>query len=400
MNQLRQLLQDLNLISFWSRLFGWKRIKQRILQATRDIEAADIVLLQLKEKSEQCQTALTHSESKRHAADDRIADLQQDKHQQSATIEALREKITMLETRLAELNKTEQFRRVEHQESMNTLKELKDRTDAERTEMKQNAHQLEIDRLNRLKATWTLHQEDTKNKMRLLSQRHTIDYIDKVPFKGEPDNTLMICGEYVIFDAKSPAGDDLKNFPAYLKKEAENAVKYAEKENVRTDIFFVVPSNTLEILTHTYYMFPKHRVFVISSEGIEPVLISLKKIESYEFAEQMSPEERENLCSLIGRLVHHTKRRLQVDHYFSKEALSLAGDVKNQLPADIIEAVERVERAIYINPPQERAGKEINMNSLTKENKQLEKGMEDLGIVNRTFVNQELSQPLNPDSKK
>jgi len=381
MNQLRQLLQELNLISFWSRLFGWNRIKQRLLQATRDIEAADIMLLQLKEKSEQCQTALNHSEIKIQAADNRISDLQQDKHQQSVIIETLREKITALETRVAELNKNEQLRRSEHQESMNTLKELKDRADNERAEMKQNAHQQEIDRMNRLKATWTVHQDDTKNKIRLLSQRHTIDYVDKVPFKGEPDNTLMICGEYVIFDAKSPAGEDLKNFPTYLKKEAENALKYADKENVRTDIFFVVPSNTLEVLTHTYFTFPKHRVFVIASEGLEPVLISLKKIEAYEFAEQLSPEDRQNICSVIGRMLHHTKRRIQVDHYFDKEALALAGDCKNLLPAEIVDEVERIERALYLNPPQERAGKEINMNTLIKENRQIERGIQETGLI-------------------
>jgi hypothetical protein len=381
MNNLKQLIQELQMINFWSRIFRWNSIKQLLLKAASDIESADITLQQSKENKELAERAMNQFKVKSDAAEARVTDLQFDKQQQTLELQTLRDKLTSLEANIAALNKNEQFRRTEHQESMNTLKELKDRTDAERAEMKQSAHQLEIDRLNRLKATWTLHQEDTKNKIRLLSQRHTIDYVDKVPFKGEPDNTLMICGEYVIFDAKSPAGDDLKNFPTYLKKEAENALKYAEKENVRTDIFFVVPSNTLEVLSHTYFTFPKHRVFVIASEGLEPVLISLKKIEAYEFAEQLSPEDRQNICSVIGRMLHHTKRRIQVDQYFDKEALALAGDCKNLLPAEIVDEVERIERALYLNPPQERAGKEINMNTLIKENKQIEKGIQETGLI-------------------
>jgi len=46
---------------------------------------------------------------------------------------------------------------------------------------------------------------------RPLSQRYLIEYVDKVPFKGDPDSTIKICDEFVVFDAKSPASDDLSN---------------------------------------------------------------------------------------------------------------------------------------------------------------------------------------------
>jgi hypothetical protein len=184
-----------------------------------------------------------------------------------------------------------------------------------------------------------------------------------------------------VFDAKSPANDKHDNFPNYLRGQADAASKYADKENVRTDIFFVVPSNTLEGLSQTVYEFAKHRVFIISADCLEPVMLNLKKIEEYEFAEQMSPEERENVCRSIGRLLHLIKRRLQVDNYFSKEALALAGDCENLLPADVIEEIIRMERALIMNPPQERSGKEISLDALKKENRQVEKGLQERGVV-------------------
>ena len=51
--------------------------------------------------------------------------------------------------------------------------------------------------------------------------RLSVDYIEEVPFKGKPDNTINICGEYIIFDAKSPTNDDLTNFPKYIKRETD-----------------------------------------------------------------------------------------------------------------------------------------------------------------------------------
>jgi hypothetical protein len=110
-------------------------------------------------------------------------------------------------------------------------------------------------------------------------------------------------------------------------------------------------------------------------------MLNLKKIEEYEFAEQMSPEERENVCRSIGRLLHLIKRRLQVDNYFSKEALALAGDCENLLPADVIEEIIRMERALIMNPPQERSGKEISLDALKKENRQVEQGLQERGVV-------------------
>ena len=205
--------------------------------------------------------------------------------------------------------------------------------------------------------------------------------MDKVPFRGDPDNTILICGEMVVFDAKSPANADLTNFPNYLKGQAEAASKYADKENVRSDIFFVVPANTLPVLTNTIYEFAKHRVFIIPAESLEPVFLNLKKIEDYEFAEQLSPEARENICRTLGRLAHHIKRRVQVDNFFGKEALSLAGDCDTLLPMEIIDEVVKIERAIRLNPPQERSGKGMALADLQKETRLVEKGLEDRGVL-------------------
>ena len=68
------------------------------------------------------------------------------------------------------------------------------------------------------------------------------------PFHGNPDNTIEICDEYIIFDAKCPSGDDLTNFPKYIKTQTEIVKKYASQEKVKKDIFLVSSANTIHVI--------------------------------------------------------------------------------------------------------------------------------------------------------
>jgi len=381
MHILKNLLSEVNSIGFWGRIFGWRRIKLLVIDSLNELQSLIESLDRFRQQNDDDRRMIDLTQNKLDATEKRVVDLQRDKDKQEIELNHLRNQVNDLGNKVASFQTKDANREQESKNALNTLQQIQNRISDERNAEKEARQQAEFARIEGLKATWARHQSDTKNKIRLLCEKHTIQYVDKVPFRGDPDNTIVVCKEFVVFDAKSPANDNHENFPTYLRLQADAASKYADKENVRNDIFFVVPSNTLEGLSQTVYEFAKHRVFIISSDCLEPVMLSLKKIEEYEFAEQMSPEERENVCRSIGRLLHLIKRRLQVDNFFSKEALALAGDCENLLPADIIEEIVRMERALIINPPQERSGKEINLESLKKENKQVAKGLQERGVV-------------------
>jgi hypothetical protein len=76
-------------------------------------------------------------------------------------------------------------------------------------------------------------------------------------------------------DAKSPGGEDLSNFGTYLKSQAEAASKYTKQEGVFNQLFFVVPSNTLEAIPQTVFRFVEYNVYVIPVEALEPVILSM-----------------------------------------------------------------------------------------------------------------------------
>jgi hypothetical protein len=216
--------------------------------------------------------------------------------------------------------------------------------------------------------------------------------VEKVPFRGSPDNTLKIKDEYIVFDAKSPYGEDLTNFPTYLKNQVEHAIKYVREEDVRKEVFLVVPTNTLDTLEQFEYKLADYTVYVISLDALEPIILALKKIEEYEFAEQLSPEERENICRVIGKFVHLSKRRIQIDGFFAKQFFELVYRSEADLPKDFLDKVVEFEKSEKLNPPIEKRSKQISTKELESETERLKSEASQKGILTQDST---LSREIN-----
>jgi len=420
---LRKLIEKLKTITFFERLFSWTGIKNLFIDAFSEFEkvsfivdkqSSEITRLESEQKLLQTQfDNLKNTHDREHdeltifktnlpGINSKIGDLTAQVSSKEATVESMKTERDGLNTRISSLQndlsnlqiqyqqanderntlkQIEAARQTKHEQTIVSLETIKDKIEKDREAEINLQNEKEEKRRAALHSTWTRHQTDVKDRMKVLAQKLIIEYVEDVPFKGTPDNTLKICDEYVIFDAKSPRGEDLTNFPTYLKKEADLAKKYASKEDVKSDIFFVVPSNTLEKLDMFVHKFGDYTVFVVSIDSIEPVIVSLKRIEDYEFAEQLSPEDREDICRIIGRFAHLSKRRIQVDNFFAKHFIELAYKCENELPDDILKMVLEYEKSEKLNPPVEKKVKSIPTADLDTNNKKLKQEAEGRGIL-------------------
>ena len=251
--------------------------------------------------------------------------------------------------------------------------------------------QLEIARVNdervekekeiqeKMKRNWGDHEKDVQRQIQLICNNHIIKYIGQEDFphsRNKPDNCIEIMDQLIIFDAKSPANDDLSNFPKYIKDQTENLKKYAKHDNVKKDLFLVIPSNTLAVINQYSYNIGDYNVYVITKDSLEPIIISLKKIEEYEFAEKLSPEERDNICRIIGKFAHTTKRRIQIDQFFANEFLDTLSKTGSLLPREILESVIQFENAEKLNPPMEKRKKQILTKDLKNQSEKIKKEIE------------------------
>jgi hypothetical protein len=273
----------------------------------------------------------------------------------------------------------EEQRTHEHEARIHGLNILMKQLEDDRLKV-QDARDAEIQsKFAKMEQTWRKHEENVEQALRSICLRDAIVYCDKekFPIAGKkPDNAVIIADQYVIFDAKSPKNsDELGNFPTYIRNQAEVAKKYTKEENVKKDIFFVVPANTLESLDEFHLDMADYHVYIVTHECLEPVVLALRKIEEYKFVDQLSPDDRDNICHVIGGFTHATKRRMQIDNYFTTEFIQLLRRC-DYLPPEILKKVEDYEKAEKMNPPMEKRRKIIPMNELEHEVKVLSKEAE------------------------
>ncbi len=416
MEALRRLLDRLKGMGLWARLFQWGEVKSLLVDANGDLQRVTPTLDNLRQSLQK-----TESQLEVERADSR--NLRENFQQTKGELLALREQQSLwmkdkeeLQKKLASLDKenetylrrgielkqqheglSAQLQAVQaeltrlkaddeqrnklYEQSIANFNKLTEGQRKREEEEKNEKHRQEIDRLKRLKETWSNHEEHVKSRIKAIAARHAIDYVDKVPFRGNPDNTLRIKDEFIVFDAKSPYGDDLTNFPNYLKSQVEHVIKYVREEDVRKEVFLVVPTNTLDSLEQFEYKLADYTVYVISLDALEPIMLALKKIEEYEFAEQLSPEERENICRVIGKFVHLSKRRIQIDGFFAKQFFELVYRSEADLPKEMLDKVVEFERSEKLNPPTERRSKQISTRELEGETERLKSEANQKGIL-------------------
>ena len=297
----------------------------------------------------------------------------------------IEERLEIIETERNTLkNETISFQKAEEERQKEANKNFATAVTLQRS-LEKEKERLNDDRVkekeelfNKMKLKWSDHEKEVQNHLQLICRNNIIKYISQEDFphpRNKPDNSIEIMEQLIVFDAKSPANDDLTNFPKYIKLQTENLKKYAKHEDVKNDLFLVIPSNTLDVISQFHYNIGDYNVYVITKDALEPIILSLKKIEDYEFADKLSPEDRDNVCRIIGKFAHTTKRRIQIDEFFAREFLDTLTKAGTQLPREILENVIKFENAEKLNPPMEKRNKQILTKDLKEKVDKLETEM-------------------------
>ncbi len=389
--RLSQFFEQVKTLTFWQRLFRWSQFRSLSYEAYEEFKTLLSEAARSIQELEKAKTDISvlkndneHIRKSQSALENEVSNLRRENSQ-------LKEENTIFK-------QTENDRKTKYEKDVATLKAISERIQADRDKEIADRQKEEIERLNKMKETWVNHQEDVKNQIKIICDRNTIEYIDMVPFKGNPDNAIKVCDEFIIFDAKSPASDDLANFPNYIKLQTESVKKYIKEENVRKDIFLVIPSNTVDVIDRFSHNMADYTVYVVTLDALEPIILSLKKLEEYEFVEQLSPEDRDNICRVIGKFAHVTKRRIQIDQFFERQFLEVLSKCEADLPRDILGKVIEYERSEKLNPPQEKRAKLISSTELETDSKSIRKEAEAKAISFPASVQQGIrSLPLYSD---
>lgn len=377
-DNLKLFFEKIKSLTFWQRVFYWSSIRslsyeayeefrdlyQRIDSLGEDVRAKDARIGELEKDIKILNSRIGDISGSNQKLEVRAASLEADLRK------AVSEKGEMA-ARIAKYEQADQSKLDEYRKNVAGVNAIRDGLENDRKKLHDDRLREKEEAFEKMKQTWQSHEEMVRKTIMNICQVHMIEYVKDVPFRGKPDNTLNIAGEYVIFDAKSPGGDDLENFPKYLKIQTESVSKYLKQENVRSDIFLVIPSNTVDVVNQFSYRMGDYNVYIVTIDALEPIILSLKRIEDYEFVDQLAPEERENICRIIGKFSHTAKRKIMIDYFFSFQFLDIISKCDLSLPADIQKAVMDFEKSEKLNPPQEKRAKQILLDEILKESERL-----------------------------
>ena len=166
----------------------------------------------------------------------------------------------------------------------------------------------------------------------------------EIPSKFKPDTVIEFLGQFIVFDAKASRSD---NFQNYIKTQVVATVeKINNHPAIYQNVFFVVPTEGISELSTTRFYEQGYNFFVISPEALAPILAGLKKITTYEFAEQMDPQERENIIGTMAELGYHISFRNAADIVLAQggvRALEKLDKLEGNLRESIEERIGKIE---------------------------------------------------------
>jgi hypothetical protein len=372
MKQLNIFFDRVKDLSFWNRLFKWSSVQRLSYEAIEGLtllnSSYNELLFRINEsegniKSFEQDLAITKASETSFQTQlaAKTQELSNSKEREAESNEKLAASIKTV----TELQGERQQEFANYEKGVTKLNNAQDSLDQEKQRVNDARVEEKALELEKMKTTWQEHEQRVEQELRRLCMKHTVAYLESVPFRGKPDNPIEICEEIVIFDAKSPSNNDLSNFPKYIKAQTDSASKYAKQSGVKKDIYLVIPSNTVDAISKFHYDMVDYDVYIITFDALEPILLSLKKVEEYEFADKLSPEDRSSITRILGKYAHATKRRIQIDQFMNGHMLGLLKDAETNLPEDFQDAVSKIEKAEKLNPSTERRTKEINTEKLS-----------------------------------
>jgi hypothetical protein len=204
-----------------------------------------------------------------------------------------------------------------------------------------------------------------------------LDLKTEATYRGTscPNFALLVNNNYVFFNTASPASqDEIPDFARHVTEKATELLEAAKEDGVRGEAYLVVPSAVAADLREFEFESVRCTVFVVTPEALQAIVRTLKRIEDYEFARQITPFELDQICRFIGELSHMTKRKIALDTYFSNEMLEILQKVEN-LPTDVAVNITGYENTVRINPPVERDTAALTIPSLSTKVRKLEKAI-------------------------
>jgi len=212
-------------LTFWQRIFSWQSLRNLSYDAFDEFKSLQRNLMEKDGQLRLVETKILQLETKNEALSENIDQFEKMKLKNEEEINLLNHKIEVLVTEKSELKNAnlkhehiEEQRDADYKNSIGQLNQLKKTLEEQIRKISDERLEEQRESFEKMKRQWSEHEAAVEQSIRMICKNHFINYVDVVPFRGNPDNTLEICDEYIIFDAKCPSTTILSIFRNILRR--------------------------------------------------------------------------------------------------------------------------------------------------------------------------------------
>lgn len=260
-----------------------------------------------------------------------------------------------LTSRLAKFEAEEDRKQKKYEELIEKQEETRKALEDERIRIRREDEQRLAKELEERDRMWNEHEQNVVTLLGELTKKEHCKFPSfsntDLPegFSGslKPDFMVEFLEQYIIFDAKVSRSQDLQN---YIKDAVKKtAAKIKGNSKIYSTVYLVVPTDAVSNLKQKHFYEEGYNFFVVSSEALEPILASLKRIESYEFAQEMDPQERENIVDLVAAFHFHINYRNAFDYKLIEHGVQTLEKSEALNPEILREALIKVAKMRNLN---------------------------------------------------
>ncbi len=311
--------------------------------------------------------------------------------QVKAKLEAGEKEKVLLQKMVTKFETNREHQEEEHRDMVNKLQNAERALEKERQRVieneadKRKMAEEERDRL------WNDHENDVITTLVDLCKQPHLQFTsysnNSLPddFDGslKPDFLIDFLGQYVVFDAKASKAQSLQTYiDDQVKKTSE---KMKKNDKIYPHVFLVVPTEAIGELKKLMYAKDHYTFYVVSREALSPILASLKRISTYELAETLDPQKRENIINMLADLATHISYRNAHELILTK------------MGTETLERVSRTDPGLALEVEQKRLEKKFAApapsdikriaSSLTEQNAEIASLASPKAAVNKKMLN-------------
>jgi hypothetical protein len=272
-----------------------------------------------------------------------------------ADMKALTKERDGLSVRVSKFEAEQEQKQKRHEDMATKLEEAKATLEDEKVRIRREDEERQQQLIEDRDRMWNDHEQSVVSLLGDLTKKEHCKFPSfsntNLPegFSGslKPDFMIEFLEQFIIFDAKVSRSQDLNN---YIK---ESVKKTAEKikgnKNIYSTVFLVVPTDAIATLKKLHFYEESYSFYIVSPESLEPILASLKRIETYEFAEAMDPQERENIIDTIASFLFHIQTRNANEFGLMLHGLETMEKAKKANPDLVTEAITKKAKMTHLN---------------------------------------------------